>query len=101
MKKISFLILSSIVLSSCSFYKESFDCPPCKGVGCKSLTEIEAKIIETEEGPDRFIGFKETKKKKTSSAAVKCRARDEKRVWIVDDSTDGESMEGHYVFFSL
>ena len=47
-----------VLLTSCSMYKSHFDCPPGKGVGCKSVSEIEGMIVESETGPDRFE-FKE------------------------------------------
>ena len=33
-----------VALSACSTYKETFDCPPCKGVGCASITQVNARV---------------------------------------------------------
>ncbi len=37
MKNLTRLILISIMLSSCSGYKSTWDCPKVKGIGCSSL----------------------------------------------------------------
>lgn len=42
-------------LASCSMYNSSFDCPPGKGVGCKSVNEVLDLIVEKEEGEDLFV----------------------------------------------
>jgi hypothetical protein len=40
--KLKTLMIAALtsVLTSCSSYKESFDCPPCRGVGCESITKV-------------------------------------------------------------
>jgi hypothetical protein len=37
MKNIIKFILISVILSSCSGYKSTWDCPKVKGIGCSSL----------------------------------------------------------------
>ena len=37
MKNLTRLILISIMLSSCTGYKSTWDCPKVKGIGCSSL----------------------------------------------------------------
>jgi hypothetical protein len=37
MKNLTRLVLISIMLSSCSGYKSTWDCPKVKGIGCSSL----------------------------------------------------------------
>ncbi len=37
MKSIIKFILISVILSSCSGYKSTWDCPKVKGIGCSSL----------------------------------------------------------------
>lgn len=39
-----FSVASFIVLSGCSTYSETFDCPPGSGVGCKSISEVDQMI---------------------------------------------------------
>lgn len=50
------LILCLCVLfSSCTGYKNHFDCPPGKGVGCLSMHQIERGVVEREQGEDIFM----------------------------------------------
>lgn len=37
MKNLTKLVLISIMLSSCTGYKSTWDCPKVKGIGCSSL----------------------------------------------------------------
>ncbi len=37
MKNLTKLVLISIILSSCTGYKSTWDCPKVKGIGCSSL----------------------------------------------------------------
>ena len=53
MRKFSWILL--LAFSSCTGYRQNFDCPPGRGVPCTSVSDIEALIIETEEGPDVFL----------------------------------------------
>lgn len=38
--KLFIFVSITLALSSCSSYKETFDCPPCRGIGCESITNI-------------------------------------------------------------
>ena len=119
MKKLLLLCIP-LLMSSCTGYKGSFDCPPGVGVGCKSVTQIEEMIVETKEGPDLFIPPDEKKKSKQKPACKKCKSgnsltqefsRKEEgtiskspqrvaRVWIEGHTTpSGNRAEGHYVYF--
>lgn len=40
------LFLSLAALSGCSTYSETFDCPPGRGVGCKSLSKVNRMVEE-------------------------------------------------------
>lgn len=42
-------------LSSCNIYNSTFDCPPGKGIGCVSVTEVLNLIVEREDGEDLFV----------------------------------------------
>jgi hypothetical protein len=51
------LLFLGLGLTACSpVYEQTFDCPPGEGVPCTSVTDLEALIVETNEGPDIFIG---------------------------------------------
>jgi hypothetical protein len=51
-----YLIGLSILLTSCSLYKQEFDCPPGEGIPCVPVTTIEKMMVETEAGPDLCLG---------------------------------------------
>ena len=38
------LLLTTLLLSGCSSYKSSFDCPAGVGVGCRSVSEVDALV---------------------------------------------------------
>lgn len=40
------LSVIGVVLSGCSTYSETFDCPPGLGVGCKSISDVDRMIDE-------------------------------------------------------
>jgi len=50
------LSLALTLLSGCTDYRNSFDCPPGPGVGCLSVTQIESMVVERDEGEDEFTG---------------------------------------------
>lgn len=50
-----FLSVLTIFLTSCSVYKQQFDCPPPAGIPCASVTEIESMIVETDKGADIIV----------------------------------------------
>ena len=87
MKIFKFLILMQL-LSSCSSYKKSFDCPPPQGIGCYSVSEIESMVVEKEKGEDLFIA----KSPKNNSSCKKCENPPLKRAWVSGS---------HYIYFSL
>ena len=37
-------LVTCLLLTACSTYKENFDCPPGSGVGCKSITAVDQLI---------------------------------------------------------
>lgn len=43
------------LLASCGVYKNSFDCPPGKGIGCAPVGEVLDLIVEKDEGEDLFV----------------------------------------------
>lgn len=44
--------------SSCSIYNGEFDCAPCRGVGCASLSQVNALV--NEEFLDDYIGSEDS-----------------------------------------
>ena len=59
MKYLTCLSLA-LFLSSCGIYKNNFDCPPGKGIGCAPVNEVLDLIVEKEEGEDVFVKNKGT-----------------------------------------
>ena len=45
----------ALCTTSCGIYKSNFDCPPGKGIGCASISEVMDLIVERENGDDLFI----------------------------------------------
>lgn len=87
MKRIYILIALSLLFSSCSIYRQKFDCPPDPGVPCTSVTDLEQMIIETDLGPDIFVG--------SQGCTQICRKN---RVWIAGRRNEfGCWIPGHYV----
>ncbi|MDN3505453.1 MAG: hypothetical protein P0S95_07755 [Rhabdochlamydiaceae bacterium] len=50
------------VMSGCSIYKNGFQCPAGKGIGCASVGEVLDLIVEKEEGEDLFIANRDIAK---------------------------------------
>lgn len=49
------LLFFLTMLSACSLYRNNFDCAPGMGMPCSSVSQIEAQVIETTQGPDIFL----------------------------------------------
>ncbi|WP_068470635.1 hypothetical protein [Candidatus Protochlamydia phocaeensis] len=97
-------LLSLSLLSSCAIYENDFDCPPDIGVPCTSSSDIEAMIIETDKGPDIFLG-------KDTNIEVVCdnetcpqkpsikNSSQQRRIWIAPQLTHlGHQVDGHYIY---
>lgn len=93
-----------LLTTSCQVYQTNFDCPPCDGVPCTSVTEIQKMIIETPEGgPDIFLG-----KYANSSceAETTCdtekgsnRPKGKRRIWVEKEDTERSHTTGHFIYF--
>ena len=57
MKIAHFMLVIPLIFASCSIYRQQFDCPPDPGVPCTSVSDLEQMIVETQEGPDLFLGI--------------------------------------------
>jgi hypothetical protein len=113
LRRLSILALCCATVS-CSPYKATFDCAPPTGVGCKSVSQIEASIIEREEGANLFLlrgspsdckGCKKSEKKQSvkhvAERPVSGSVRVE-RIWFSESkSPAGNQVEGHYVYFPI
>jgi len=61
--RLLFLTALSVITSGCSIYRGGFECPPGRGIGCASTSEVLDMIVEKEpdsdspfdEGKNRFI----------------------------------------------
>lgn len=101
-----FLGIFSILISSCSVYKQQFDCPPPEGISCASVTEIESMIVETEKGPDLLVipesnedhhSFWCIQKTHTVSSRSSKTSRCHRRVWLCSQIKEGDWIKGHYL----
>ncbi len=54
MKKLVACVFA-LFFSACSMYQSEFDCPACKGIGCKSVSEVMDMIVERDEKRDLFV----------------------------------------------
>ncbi len=98
---IKILLMMSVFFTSCQVYKSDFDCPPCKGVLCRSVSEIESMIIETPEGgsdlffeipkQDCFVSNNSRKRSKNGIVTGQ-------RIWIENSECNHSSVEGHYIY---
>ncbi len=99
-------LLSAIfmLLSSCSIYKQQFDCPPPAGIPCASVTEIESIIVETEKGSDLIIKpeVEETNHcfwcgaQKAVYAFPSKNSKCNRKVWICSQKNEDYLIKGHY-----
>jgi hypothetical protein len=117
-------ILLSLLLCSCSVYKNDFDCAPGKGVPCQSTSQISSMVVEREGGDDVFIPS--TGKMSLNSKCKGCRNPSVKhvdlsrgfvdedegliyqrpklvgRVWVNSQNTPmGSRVSTHYIYFTF
>ena len=45
----------SIACCACNVYNSDFDCPPGKGIGCASVSQVLDLIVERDMGEDLFV----------------------------------------------
>jgi hypothetical protein len=66
---------------------------------CTSVSEIESKVIETEEGPDLFVGLQKPGQCLWKVKVFACEKDSIKKVWI-EDAMDscGNLICGHYIY---
>ena len=48
--------LMSFICSACGIHKDHFDCPPKPGLGCKSISEVDALVNKTSAYKNELVG---------------------------------------------
>lgn len=97
MKNIPILILL-VSLTSCGVYRNSFDCPPGKGIGCAPVGEVLDLIVEKEEGEDLFVKDKGTAlllKMDQEEKLIKSTKKSGKKYYLIQDD------QGHWKLIQL
>jgi hypothetical protein len=98
-------VLLSFLLTSCQVYRSQFDCPPGCGVPCTPLTTLEKMIIETDEGPDLFLGYLPREEQDCEcfnpGRSLECpHNKAVRKIWIEGKNLPcGTYVEGHYVYY--
>lgn len=92
-----------VALSSCSIYKQQFDCPPPAGISCASVTEIESMIVETDKGADLLVTpeieeqkgcfWCGNKKSRSTLNMSNC----QNKIWICGQQKPGYMTKGYYL----
>lgn len=87
LRPFSMILFFTPIFSSCQIYGNKFDCPPGEGVPCISVTDIENRIIESNDGADVFVSSGTIYKKTCScKKACNCKRKEEGRIiWMADD----------------
>jgi len=86
-------------------YKQDFECPIPKGVPCTSETDLEAMIVETNQGADLFIPVIKKECTCRSKKKISCSENNVlpliRKVWICQQATDDDYIQGHYIYQAL
>ena len=93
-----------LLFTSCSIYKQQFDCPPPAGIPCASVTEIESMIVETEKGSDLIVKPEVAKEnhcfwcgsQKAGSAYPPKSWKGNQKIWICSQKNDDCLERGYY-----
>ena len=100
MTKFLSLVLFLLFLSSCQTYRSSFDGCPQTGIPCTSVSEIEAMIMESEEGPDVLIERDTKQKLVFRKCEIKRKKGRVRRIWINEKKDPcGTDILGHHIYF--
>jgi hypothetical protein len=94
MKSNPCLLIFMLTLSSCSIYKDQFDCPPPCGIPCTSVTDIESMIVETEQGPDVLVVPDKDEDNCWGKKKPQSRLRCQQKIWLCQ-TADGK--RGYYL----
>lgn len=87
-------LLCALFLSGCSTYNEDFDCEPGKGVGCKSLSQVNRMVDEG------AFGVEEEDKTVETAAVVP--SQKQLRIWVAGyEEGDGTIHEPSVLYVPL
>lgn len=89
-------------LTSCQVYRTTFDCPPCRGVPCTSVSDIQRMIIETPDGgPDIFSEVLPSECHANQCRNQVCTStKMKKRIWVDSSENETTAVQGHYIYFT-
>src|SRR5690242_11653217 len=79
-----------LTLASCGIYRNNFDCPAGKGIGCAPVGEVLDLIVEKEEGEDVFVKDKGTAlllRREQDDKLTKASTQSGKKYYLVQDDT--------------
>ncbi len=104
--KRNLLFFPLLLLCGCQVYNSHFDCPPGCGVPCTPVTTLEKMVVETEEGPDLFLGFVPKEEQNNPSGFPPyCTPHFSKkplRVWVEGKHLPcGTYVEGHFIYLRV
>ncbi len=96
------------ILNGCMTYSESFDCPPGRGVGCKSLSQVN-DMVETGDLPLEKINTTRELNQKVTPESQKpegwIEAKNHQhglRIWVAGYQDEGGNLHGpSYVYASM
>ena len=100
----AWIISLSFTLSSCSIYKQQFDCPPPAGIPCASVTAIEGMIVETDKGSDLLVKPEVNQdnhcfwcgSQKAGCAFPSDSSKCHRKIWICSQQNESCLTKGHY-----
>ena len=106
--KLILLLLTLPTLSGCMTYSESFDCPPGRGVGCKSLSQVN-DMVETGALPlektntTRELNQKVTQESQKPEGWIEVKnSTPNLRIWMAGYQDEGGNLHGpSYVYASM
>ena len=97
------LLILLISLTSCAGIRTHWSCAPARGVPCTPVSEIEAMIIESDHGPNIFLGSETDEKPqpdKIGPNGTTPLSPIIHRVWISEKVERGEYHKGHYLYLN-
>ncbi len=91
--------ISVLSMTSCQIYSPIFDCPPCEGVPCTSVTEIEGMIIESKEREDLFVGGNPEARALWKTMVANGATDSDRRIWVKETKDKhGNFIGGYYIY---
>ncbi len=98
MRYVLILLLTSTLYAGGRSSRGRSDCRPGRGVPCTSVTDIEAMIVENDNGPDFLIIDPNVAHPPVVPSNSRCACGAcKRRVWVPARCVDGKTVPGHYV----